>query len=234
MTCEKVQKLISPILDRRVGGRERESVLAHLASCGPCAQRLQVLEGLRSDLRRSAAPAIPPYLAQKLRVMALRECARQMAHASGANRLEHWTVRLQLLFENLMRPVALPFAGGLLSALVVFSLIFLPSFRAGGALGFDPSIELVTPVDGHVVGNPGETPGEILRGPALSCDETIVALTIDQSGNVRNWNMVRGQMTQDIKNMIVYSHFTPATYFGLPVQSKVQVALHLGDHDTRT
>jgi hypothetical protein len=234
MSCEKVQKLISPLLDRKVAGRERESLLAHLASCGSCAHRLQVLESLRSELRRMAAPAIPPYLAQKLRVLASDERARQAARATGAGRLEHWTVRLQLFFDNLMRPVALPFAGGLLSALVVFSLIFLPSFRAAGPLGFDPSIELVTLADGIVVGAPGETPGEILRGPALPCDEAIVELTIDATGNVRDWNMVRGQMTQDIKNMIVYSQFTPATYFGRPVQSKVQVALHTVDRETRT
>jgi len=61
-----------------------------------------------------------------------------------------------------------------------------------------------------------------------------VELTVDETGNVRDWNMVRGQMTQDIKNMIVYSQFTPATYFGRPVQSKVQVALHTVERDART
>jgi hypothetical protein len=36
-------------------------------------------------------------------------------------------------------------------------------------------------------------------------------------------------MTQDVKDLIVYSKFIPATYFGRPVTSKVQVALHAAD-----
>jgi hypothetical protein len=230
MSCEKVQKLISPLLDRRVAGRERESLLTHLASWGVCAGRVQTVESLRSELRRMAAPAMPPYLAHKLRVLASHERVRQMARVAGVRGLDHWTVRLQLFFDNLMRPLALPFAGGLVSALAVFSLIFLPNFNAAGPRGFDPSIELVTLADGRLVG----APGEILRRPARAMDETVVELTVDKNGNVRDWNMVRGKMTQDIKNIIVYSQFTPATYFGRPIQSKVQVALHAVDRDART
>jgi hypothetical protein len=234
MSCEKVQELISPLLDRKIAGRERETVLAHLASCGDCCRRLQALESLRAELQRTPAPVIPPYLAEKLHLLAMRERVRQMTHATAARGLTLWATRLQLFGSNLMRPLALPFAGGLLSALVVFSIIFLPSFRAVGPLGLDPAIELATPASGTVVGIPGETPGTILRGPALSCDETIVELTIDGTGNVRNWNMIRGHMTDDVKNMIVYSQFIPATYFGRPVESKVQVALHGVERGART
>jgi Putative zinc-finger len=235
MSCENVQKLISPLLDGNLASRERESVLAHVASCSACAQRLQALENLRSDLRRLASPAIPALLAQKLRVLASHERARQRTRSTWAGRFAPWTDRLELSFNNLMRPFALPFAGGLLSALVVFSLIFVPSFGTASPLGTDPAIELVTtPVDGTVVGRPGETPGTILRGPALACDDTIVELTIDENGNVRDWNMVRGQMTEDVKNMIVYSQFIPATYFGYPVQGKVKVALHNVDRGARS
>ena len=235
MSCEKVQRLFSPLLDRKVSAPERESVLAHLASCGACAERLQAMENLRADLRRMAAPPMPAYLAQKLRVLASHERARQTTRATWSRRAAYWSGRFELSFNNMMRPLALPFAGGLLSAVVVFSFLFVPSFGAARSLGFDPTIELVTPVEGTVVGAPGETPGEILHGPALACDETIVELTIDASGNVRDWAMVRGEMTQDVKDIIIYSQFIPATYFGRPVSGKVQVALHsLEHHGART
>jgi hypothetical protein len=182
-----------------------------------------------------ATPEIPAYLAQKLRVIASHEHTRQLARASWAHRFASWFERFELTFNNLMRPIALPFAGGLLSALVVFSLIFIPVFGVARPLGFDPAISLVTLPDGRVQGPvPEDTPGEILHGPALPCDEIIVELTIDTNGNVRDWHMIRGQMTQDVKNMIVYSQFTPGTYFGRPVQSKVQVALHTGEKTART
>jgi len=234
MSCENVQKRISPLLDRRLAEHERESVLAHLASCSACAERLQVSENVRANLRRMPIPAIPAHLVNKLRVLASHEHARRMTHSSLSTWMADWIDRLELTFNNLMRPLALPFAGGLLSALVVFSLIFVPSFGNAGPLGFDPAIELVsTPVDGTVEGAPGETPGEILRGPALSCDQTIVELTIDEHGNVRDWNMLLGQMNEEVKNLIIYSHFIPATYFGYPVSGTVIVALHPG-RDART
>ena len=235
MSCEKVQKLVSPLLDRRVSGPERESVLAHLASCSACAQQLEAMANLRADLRRLSAPQMPTHLAQKLRVLASQERVRQATRFTWSRRLASWRGRLELSFHNMMRPLALPFAGGLLSAVVVFSFVFVPNFGTARPLGFDPAIELVTPVEGTVVGAPGETPGEVLHGPALACDETIVELTIDENGNVRDWTMVRGQMTQDVKNMIVWSRFIPATYFGRPVPGKVQVALHYSvDHRART
>lgn len=235
MSCANVERLISPLLDRTLGSSERESVLTHLASCDVCARRLKALENLRSNLRQLAKPELPVDLSHKLRVIASHEHARQMTRSTWSRRFAHWSERLQLTFNNLMRPLALPFAGGVLSALVVFSLVFLPNFGTARPLGSDPTIDLVTLPDGRVQGpKPDETPGEILRGPALPCDETIVELTIDTNGMVRDWNMIRGQMTQDVKDMIVYSQFTPATYFGLPVQSKVLVALHPGDRDART
>lgn len=226
MSCENVQKLFSALLDRRTTRPEHESVLAHLASCDACAERLQALENMRSDLRRLANPAMPAYLAQRLRVLASHERARQLRRSTWSTLFAYWKDRLELSFNNLMRPIALPIAGGLLSAVMVFSLIFLPSFGTATSLGIDPVIDLITPVEGTVVGKPDETPGEILRGPALSCDQTIVELTIDPNGNVRDWSMVRGQLTEDVKNVIVYSHFIPATYFGYPVEGKVRVALH--------
>ena len=234
MSCDRAQKLISPLLDCKLAADERESVLAHMACCDACAERFEALENLRSDLRRMANPRVPAYVAQRLRVLASHERARRITRSTWVGRFAPWGDRLELLFNNLMRPVALPFAGGLLSALVVFSLIFVPSFGTASPLGSDPAIQLVTPVEGTVVGRPGETPGTILRGPALACDETIVELTIDENGNVRDWNMVRGQMTEDVKNMIVYSQFIPATYFGYPVQGKVRVALHTVERGTRS
>ena len=190
---------------------------------------------LRADLRRLAPVSMPPHLAQKLRVLASHERIRQATRFTWSRRVAAWWGRLELSFNNMMRPLALPFAGGLLSAVVVFSFVFVPSFGTARPLGFDPAIELVTPVEGTVVGAPDETPGEVLHGPALACDETIVELTIDENGNVRDWSMIRGEMTQDVKNMIIWSRFIPATYFGRPISGKVQVALHYSvDHRART
>ena len=59
-----------------------------------------------------------------------------------------------------------------------------------------------------------------------SSDSTLVELTVDRYGHVRDWNMVRGELTPDVKSVIVFSNFNPGTYFGVPTESKILVSLH--------
>jgi hypothetical protein len=228
MRCHNARKGISLLVDGRIGADERDAVFGHLQCCAGCAEYLQSLQNLRAMLRRIEATPVPWRLSRKLRLIALSQAARQVPQPSWVRTPRRRSLRTWFGLENFIRPAALTFAGGLLSAVAISGLLF-PTFGGARQRGFDPLIEVVTLPDGSVQGAPGETPGVILRGPALSCDEIIVELTVDQDGFVRDWNMVRGQMTQDVKDLIVYSKFIPATYFGRPVTSKVQVALHAAD-----
>ena len=60
---------------------------------------------------------MPDALAERLRVLASHERERLLLRVNLAVRLRNWKERVQLSFDNMMRPLALPFAGGLLSAL---------------------------------------------------------------------------------------------------------------------
>jgi hypothetical protein len=66
------------------------------------------------------------FLATKLSVMASHERERQLARVSVRERVRRLAANINLAFDNLMRPVALPLTGGLLSALLVFGLM-MPS-----------------------------------------------------------------------------------------------------------
>lgn len=50
MTCRQCQHLLSPYLDNVLPPDERSSVLAHLAQCAACAERLRQYEGNRQLL----------------------------------------------------------------------------------------------------------------------------------------------------------------------------------------
>src|SRR5271157_2023685 len=110
MSCENLQDLISSLVDRRVCPGERENVLAHIESCAECAARYEYMQSTRNVLRRMAEPPIPAHLREKLRLLASYERIRQLSHASFATRWQRCASRIQLAFENMMRPAALPFA----------------------------------------------------------------------------------------------------------------------------
>jgi hypothetical protein len=227
MSCDHVQELISPLLDRRVAGAEREKALAHLGACRECEEQFKATANQRGALLGMASPPIPAQLSARLRVMASHELTRQLAHATVGSRLKYWYGRMQLSFDNMMRPFALPFAGGILSALIIFSIL-VPSLSFEH--NFTDQTFFAYP-DGQVV--VAASTGEYMRGerdnsPRLERvdavvpdDANVVTLTVDENGNVSDFAVARGKLTQDLTNIIMFSKFKPATFLGVPVSSKV-------------
>ena len=83
MRCENVQKLISPLLDRRMMAEERDNVLAHLESCRACSTQFESTQSLRAALRRLDEPSIPEQLSQKLWAIADEARVRTLARATS-------------------------------------------------------------------------------------------------------------------------------------------------------
>jgi len=222
MSCEKVQKQISSLLDRKLPAGEREDVLAHLELCRECSAHAESLAWLRRELTSMSRPAVPEQLRTRLRVMASHERERRMARLNLSARMTHWAGHARLLFDNLMRPLALPFAGGSLMALVTFSLL-VPSLsfphNFGDQSWFNPPI----PESSYV---PGVVHNAIIVRPEIEAPEgaNAIELTIDEQGKVRDYSVVRGELTPDLQSIIMLPPpFTPATVLGLPVSSKVIV-----------
>ena len=228
MSCEHVQELISPLLDRRLPAGEREKVLAHLQVCRKCDERLEAAQNQRKALLRMDRVSVPAGLTAKLRVMASHERERRLATATLASRFRYWSARTELWFDNLMRPFALPFAGGLLSALVIFSVL-VPSLSFPHNFGDEA---FFTSPDGEVVlvdsrGEPGYVqagnldPRILPLNIAIPDNANAVTLTVDENGKVCGWYLSRGKLTPELLNVILFSQFKPATNFGLPTAAKV-------------
>lgn len=213
MSCENVRELISSFLDGKVAAGERENVVAHIESCRECEARFEAMQSLRVELRKMSQPAMPAHLAESLRVLASQECVRQLSRVSLSARARLWAVRMQLAFDNLMRPLALPFAGGVLSALVMFAMLvptlaFPHNFRNDVPLWMlytNPALEEMSQVD--------------------ASDETVVELTIDERGSVQAYTVKQGQLTPEMENkLMMFSRFAPATLFGQPTWGKALVS----------
>jgi hypothetical protein len=210
MSCDDMHEMVSSLLDRRVTAREEESVLAHLESCRRCGAEFESMRQLCGALRQLDKPELPARLLEGLRMLALSERLRLLSHVGLSARAHRWAGRMQLVFENLMRPMALPFAGGVLSALVMFailvpSLAFPHNFRNDVPLWrlyTDPALEEMNPVSAG---------GEI-----------VVELTIDERGRVTDYTISRGKPTaEQLNDLILFSRFAPATVFGRPTWGKV-------------
>jgi hypothetical protein len=217
MSCDDMHEMFSSLLDRRVTAKQEESVLAHLESCRQCGAKFESMRELRGALRQLDKPELPARLIVGLRMLAFNDRLRRLSHVSLSARARRWAGRVELIFENLMRPMALPFAGGVLSALVMFamlvpSLAFPHNFRNDVPLWrlyTDPALQEMNPVDAG--------------------DEIVVEVTIDERGRVQGYVVTQGRMTPEIENnlennLVLFSRFAPATVFGRPTWGRVLVS----------
>lgn len=224
MRCDYFEERLSSHLDGKLNVQEREDVLAHLEGCGTCSAHWKYLKDMRARLRRLEQPPFPAVLAVQLRVLASHEHARRLARANVRARLRHWRDSIRLNFENLMRPVALPLAGGLVSALLLFSAL-VPSLSFPHRVSDDPPLSFVDPHGYLVNRSDGAVPVLESTDAVVSSDEDVLELTIDAQGNVFDYSVLQGQFTPDMANIILFSSFVPAMSFGRPTFGKTLVVL---------
>lgn len=185
---------------------------------------------VRQALRGLAKPAVPAALTARLRVIASHERQRHLRRTSVTTFLRFWLSQMQLAFDNMMKPLAVPVAGGSLSAVAMFAMLAhslsFPHAFADGSLFTDPSGTVV------VMGNTGEYLPDAVpnvrivpsREAGYDANTNVVELTIDEKGRVADYSIWSGHLTPDFKEVIMFSEFTPATYFGIPISSKVKIA----------
>ena len=242
MSCENLQELISLTVDGKLPEAERENVFDHARVCRECGDRLSSLQTQRAILRKMALAPVPADLAARLSVLASHERERQLARVNIGERVRRIAAKIDLAFENLMRPVALPVTGGLVSALLLFGLMVPTLSFAHKTTGHEsyadevseqlsrrdifpatfPTGQLVTNPYGQVDSDDdfpriepvNSTPSDFLN---------IVDLTIDETGRVVDWNVVKGVITPDMKSVILLSHFEPATNMGMATSGQIRM-----------
>ena len=122
----------------------------------------------------------------------------------------------RLMIDNLMRPLALPFAGGLTSALFMFVMMI-------STLGFlhssvnDKPTALSTEASIDSVADFGAR--------SKSNDDTLIEIQVDGQGRMVDYELSQGQMTSEIGNLLLFTTFTPATQFLRPTTGKVVIRL---------
>lgn len=220
MNCYSVRRALSLHLDGRLSETDRERLLLHLEECRDCALAFEQMLRVRQAMRRLPVLSPPAQLTSILRVLASRERARRLAHSSAAAWLAHWGERIRLWADNLMRPVALPFAGGLISAIVLFSVL-VPSMLFHRSLSNDVPLERL--YREATVASPAPF--------GFGDDHFILEVTVDRNGRMVDYTIAEGEelmrnprLRRAVENYMLFTGFSPAKAFGQPTYGKVTVS----------
>jgi hypothetical protein len=153
----------------------------------------------------------PPELTARLRVIASHERRRRLHR-------HRWLERVWLESNDLLKPLAVPAFGGLLSSVLLFSFL-MNTLNVQQYLSKDIPLGIYTQVSVDELSPFGGSGGDV-----------IVEVTIDRTGRVSDYSLPNGKVSEDqlrqIGNLILFSTFRPATAYGQPVSGKILVALH--------
>lgn len=174
-------------------------------------------------LRELPARTPPAGLRTSLRVIASRERQRLLS------RQINWRDRLDLLFRNLMRPLALPLAGGVFSTVALFSTCLLPMYPLRGDASSDIPTVLTT-----------AAAVKQIAPLAGGCGDGVVDVKIDEAGRMVDYKIVSGfsgltteQVRRSLDNQLIFTEFTPVTQFGQPMASTLRIYFRNSEVDVK-
>jgi len=190
---------------------------------------LRNADSLGEALRSLSVKAPPPELRTSLRVIASRERQRRLERRNFATMWHTWRENTRLFLDNAVLSLALPFAGGVFSTVVLFSMFVVPAYPLLSSSDTDVPTVLSTPVAVKSIApfSVGDT-------------DVVVDVTVDEQGRMLDYAIVAGasvlanpQMRRRLENALVFSNFTPATTFGQPMISKMRLWFHSSRIDVR-
>jgi hypothetical protein len=173
---------------------------------------------------RNLSLRLPPQeLRTKLRVIASRE--RQRLLSGQIN----WRDRLDLSFKNMMRPLALPLAGGIFSAVALFGMCLSPMYPIHSDDSSDVSTGLTTEATVKYTQPIGGNFGEV-----------VVDVIVDEAGRMVDYKIVSGfnvlttaQVRRSLENQLIFTEFKPVTQFGQPIAGKLRLYFRNSEVDVK-
>ncbi len=205
MNCLGVRKRLPGYADRQFSAGELAQLDRHVAKCGECSALAGRYAQLQREMRALPVRRVPRELSDTLHDLAGRERVRCLRSRAFVRRSVD---RIQLAFENLMRPLAIPAFGGLASAVVLFGAI-VPRIAV-------PRVAQVDDVSMPIYQEATVYTVPEFASKVKSDDNTLIEVEVDANGRLLDYSIPEGKMTSDVGNMILFTTYTPARLFGLP------------------
>jgi hypothetical protein len=169
-----------------------------------------------------------PDLRMRLRVMASHESSRQRARATWYQRCRSWLIDFRLFADNLMRPLAIPTAGGFLSALLMFGVL-APTLATPIAVAVGQDVPTALYTDAYV---------QFYSPLGFRNIDVPVEVTISPEGRVIEFSIpseyrVSPELQRSIANTLLFTQFVPVRNFGQPVTAKIRTWIQDRQIDVR-
>jgi len=210
MTCAVAKRLMSSYLDGAVTRSQMAQMDEHLRACVECAARFVSVQRTQSLVGSLGRKSAPPDLALKLRVALSQELAN--------SRRSRWD-SLRVRWENAFNATMVPATAGLVTTLIIFGLLISFLYPAQVRAANDVPTMLYTPAELK------STPFELSMGVA-NTDSLVVEAYVGPDGRVLDYRVLSAPedaeaILPQLKNMLIFTTFNPATAFGQPTSSRV-------------
>lgn len=207
--------MLAGYVDGAMRSREHAGVRAHLESCGVCREELAKYHRLAMCLANVQPAAPPADLAMRIRVRA------SQTRTLGGELRKLWS-RAAVAFENVLRPVAIPATGGVLTALAAFALVvqnILVGVPLGGVAPNDLPLNLVQPARLEKLAPFPISGVEDAKGQT-DPNGLFVEATLNAQGQVVSYQILAGPSNsatqRQLDQVLLFSRFRPRLDFGRP------------------
>jgi len=211
MKCAVAKKLMSCYVDGCVSRNQLAQMNEHVQTCPECAASFASMQRMQSLVASLGRKVAPPELALKLRVA----LSQEMANA----RRSRWEM-LRVRWDNAFRAIMVPATAGLVTTIIIFgvliSFLYYPTrVRASN----DVPTVLYTPAQLR------STPFEMTIGVS-SAESLVVEAYVGPDGRVQDYRILSAPedaeaILPQLKNMLIFTTFQPATAFGQPTSGRV-------------
>jgi hypothetical protein len=205
-------------MDGALSIAERREMNIHLRDCPKCSSDYEMLSLARNAVKRLPMQTPPADLDARLHLIAMRESARRTGELAGRTPLGFAWEAMRIRIENVMRPLAIPFAGGLVSTLVLFSML-APTYPRKAARSLQQDVPTVFYQEPTV---------KSVAPFAFSEEDFLIEVTLDETGQVIGYTFPEGQvdpvLRREIESTLLFARFTPALAFGQPTAGKIRLS----------
>jgi len=210
--CGPMQSKFSEYLDGRLTGREMQAIAAHIEACRNCAAEWTGLKKTQMALASLGPVPQPHDLMLRIRVAVSHDRAR-----SRKSLLQTW----KLAWDNTIGPFVLQATAGFASAVLLLGTVTV-------LVGMFTRPEMAHGAD-EPLGMASAPHFLYVYGAVSSSDQVrdlaapvVVEAYVNPEGEVYDYRIVSGPVDaktrSQVENLLLWSHFEPARFFGRPVR----------------